>query len=132
VAGSLTYLDSSALVKLVVREPETASLRSFLQAHPFRVSSRIAEVEVLRAVARARPAAVPVARGVLRRVGLLELDASILRAASLLEPADLRSLDAIHVASALSLADDLDVLVAYDARLASSAAGAGIAVIAPR
>jgi len=132
VTGSLTYLDSSALVKLVVREAETVPLRAFLQGHPFRVSSRIAQVEVIRAVARARPAAVPTAHSLLRRVGLIEMDASVLRAAARLEPADLRTLDAIHVASALSLAGELDVLIAYDVRLEAAATRAGIGVVSPR
>ncbi len=132
MAGSLTYLDSSALVKLVVREAETLPLRAFLQDHPFRVSSRIAEVEVIRAVARARPAAVPAARALMRRVGLIEMDVAVLREAARLKPADLRTLDAIHVASALSLAEDIDVVVAYDARLGSALASAGIEVTAPR
>jgi uncharacterized protein len=132
--GSLTYLDSSALVKLVLREPETNALRAFLRQHPFRVASRIAEVEVVRAVSRARSSsgkAAATAREVLRRVGLIELDADILQTASRLEPRDLRTLDALHLASALSLGGDLDVIVAYDARLAAAARRAGIAVASP-
>ena len=132
MAGSLTYLDSSALVKLVVREPETAPLRAFLEEHPFRVTSRIAQVDVVRAVACARPSAVPAAQALLRRIGLIELEAGVLRAAGHVEPAELRTLDAVHVASAVSLADELDVAVAYDARLASAMTTAGIEVVSPR
>ena len=132
MAGSLAYLDSSALVKLVLREPETEAIRAFLGEHPFRVSSRIAEVEVTRAVARVRPGAVASARSVLRRVGLIDVDVTVLRPASMLKPAELRTLDAIHLASALSLGDDLDVLVAYDARLIAAASRAGIRVVSPR
>jgi predicted nucleic acid-binding protein len=131
VPGSLTYLDSSALVKLVVREPETAALRGFLQEHPFRVSSRIAEVEVVRAVNRVRSSSANAALSVMRRIGLIEPDPDILRVAARLEPKDLRTLDAIHLASALSLGPDLDILVAYDVRLADAARAAGIAVASP-
>jgi predicted nucleic acid-binding protein len=132
VAGSLTYLDSSALVKLVMREAETLALRAFLKEHPFRVSSRIAEVEVIRAVARASPPAVPAAQALMRRIGLIELDAGVLHAAAHITPAELRTLDAVHVASALSLADELDVVVAYDARLAAAVTRAGVEVVSPR
>jgi predicted nucleic acid-binding protein len=59
------------------------------------------------------------------------VDAGVLRQAAALEPAELRTLDALHLASAMSLGDDLDVLVAYDARLATAAADAGIEVVAP-
>jgi predicted nucleic acid-binding protein len=135
--GSLTYLDSSALVKLILREPATNALRTFLPKHPFRVSSTIAVVEVVRAVTRARSTpvsrarAAAAARDVLRRIGLIELDADILRTASQLESRDLRTLDALHLASALSLGGDLDVMVAYDARLAAAARLAGVAVASP-
>jgi uncharacterized protein len=128
VAGSLTYLDSSALVKLVLREPETLPLRTFLQNHPSRVSSRIAEVEVIRAVARASPPAVPAAQALMRTIGLVELDAAILRAASQARPAELRTLEALHLASVLSLSDELDVVVAYDVRLAAALSDAGVQV----
>ncbi len=130
--GSLTYLDSSALVKLVLREAETIALREFLTEHPFRVSSRIAEVEVIRAVTRAGPAALPAAQALMRRIGLVELDAGVLHAAALVEPAGIRTLDAIHVASAVSLADELDVVVAYDARLAAALTSAGIEIVSPQ
>ena len=131
MAGSLAYLDASALVKLAVREPETKALRSYLSAHPYRVSSRIAEVEVVRAVRRARPAAMSDAEAVLSRVGLVEIDAGILGVAAALRPSELRTLDAIHLASALSLGDDLGEMVVYDDRLAAAAATVGVAVVAP-
>jgi uncharacterized protein len=131
VPGSLTYLDSSALVKLVVREAETLPLRAFLQDHPFRVSSRIAQVEVIRAVARARPSAISAAQALLRRIALIEMEAGVLDAAARVRPAELRTLDAIHVASAVSLADELDVAVVYDARLASALTSEGIEVVWP-
>ena len=132
MADSLTYLDSSALVKLVLREAETNALRDFLKDHPFRVSSRIAEVEVIRAVARAGPRAVPAAHALMRRIGLIELEPDILRAATRVRPPDLRTLDAIHVASVMSLADELDVVVAYDTRLTAALTAAGSQVVSPR
>ena len=133
MSGRLLYLDSSALLKLVVPERETAALFSFLAEYPERVSSKLAVVEVGRAVRRAgAPAAVRRrASEVLARIALLEIsDAVVSRAAELL-PKDLRSLDAVHLATAMSLGDDLASLVAYDARLIEAARRARLPVVAP-
>ena len=125
------YLDSSALVKLVVAEPESAALRRFLRGHPERVSSALARVEVLRAVRFQGPAAVERARRALARIRLLRLDDILLDAAAALEPRVLRSLDAIHLASAQALADQLDCVATYDRRMAEAAALLRIPVRAP-
>jgi hypothetical protein len=125
------YLDASAAVKLVVREPESASVRRFLAGEVTRISSRVLAVELLRAVARASPAATDQARSLLGVMDFVELDETVAERAGALEPAGLRSLDAIHLASALAVADELDAFVTYDVRQADVARALGIAVEAP-
>jgi predicted nucleic acid-binding protein len=126
------YLDASALVKLVVSEAETEALRTFLTDKPRRMSSRIAEVEVTRAVGRiATPGDEAQVRIVLSGLQFIELDAGTAEVAGSLAPATLRSLDAVHLASALAVAPELDAFVTYDARLAAAARAAGLEVAAP-
>jgi predicted nucleic acid-binding protein len=127
------YLDSSALVKLVVLEPESAALREFLGTHALRLSSALAEVEVPRALRRAGYGAAEGRRAsdVLARIALIEVDRQVLRRAAALAPPGLRSLDAIHLATALSLGQDLAGIVTYDQRLSDAAVGADLAVWAP-
>lgn len=131
--GGLLYLDSSALVKLVLPEAETAALLEALTAWPERVTSELAGVEVMRAVRRARadPAAEQRAAEVLAALPLLKMDPEILDRAARLEPRTLRSLDAIHLVSALSLGDDLGAIAVYDAGLAAAAVDCGLEVVAP-
>jgi predicted nucleic acid-binding protein len=132
VSPSLLYLDSSALVKLVVSEPESGALWRLLADWPERISSALARVEVMRAVRRAGDEkAVGRAEAVLARIGLLAIDDAVLDSAALLSPSDLRSLDTIHLASALSLRGDLGAMVVYDERLARAAKLSGISVFAP-
>jgi predicted nucleic acid-binding protein len=130
-AERATYVDSSALVKLAVREPESAALRHYLGRHQPLVSSALARTEVVRALLPLGPDAVRRGRDVLARVGLLRVSDRVLDAAGLLAPADLRSLDAIHLASAEQFGSDLRGFVTYDDRLATSAAGRGLRVIRP-
>ena len=125
------YVDSSAVVKLAVREPESASLRRYLGRHQPLVSSALARTEVVRALLPVGPDAVRRGREVLARVDLLRINDRVLDTAGLLAPADLRSLDAIHLASAEQLGSDLQGFVTYDERLASAAAGRGFRVIRP-
>jgi len=131
---SLLYLDSSALVKLVAREPETSALLSLLEPRPEVVSSALARVEVLRAVARAGKdqRTLERAQQVLSRLVLVAVDDPILDAAAAIEPVDLRSLDAIHLATALALRPDTEAIVSYDGRLNAAAEAAGLPVWAPR
>jgi predicted nucleic acid-binding protein len=125
------YLDSSAIVKLVVRERESPALRRFLRTRPERVSCGLARTEVLRAVRHLGPSVVNRARRVLRRVDLIRLDDSLLDAAGVLDPLSLRSLDAVHLASALLIAPELDAVVTYDRRQAEGARLLGLHVEAP-
>lgn len=130
-AERATYVDSSALVKLAVREPESAALRRYLARRRPLVSSALARTEVMRALLPLGPDVVRRGREVLARMDLLRINDRVLDGAGLLAPADLRSLDAIHLASAELLGSDLRAFVTYDERLADAAAGQGFRVIQP-
>jgi predicted nucleic acid-binding protein len=126
-----TYLDSSALVKLVIAEPESAALRAYLRRRRLLVSSGLARAEVHRAVLHVGPKAVKRALEVLGRVDLIRIGTPILEAAGGMEPHELRSLDALHLATALQLGEDLARFVVYDERLSEAARTAGLPVISP-
>ena len=126
------YLDTSAALKLVVAEDETTALTAWLERHGDDVvSSDLLRTELLRATRRGAPHAMPRARAVLDAVTLLTLPTSTFERAADLDPELLRSLDALHLAAALELGDDLDGLVTYDDRLADAAQLHGISVINP-
>ena len=129
----LQYLDASALVKLVVPEPESAALVAFLTPPTRMTSSALGRLETLRAVRRiVEESALSDAEVLFARITLLAITDRILDRAATLGPAMLRSLDAIHLASALSLGADLDGLITYDERLAEAARQAGVTVYTPR
>lgn len=130
-SAETVYLDSSALVKLTIREQESSDLERFLVHRPTRVSCALARVEVIRAVRARDPAAVLRARQVLERVDLLRLDDDLLDAAAEIGPIGLRSVDAIHLAAAQTLGGTLAELVTYDERMARAAAALGLTVAAP-
>lgn len=124
------YLDSSALVKLVTDEPESAALRSFLDsAPPPLVSSQIAAVEVPRAARRY--GAEQRGRAVLERLLQIGIEPALLDTAAAIDPMTLSSLDALHLASALTHAEHIEYFVAYDVRLVSAAQAAGLTVRSP-
>jgi len=125
------YLDSSALVKLVIQEAESAALRRFLRGRPIRVSSALARVEVMRAVCVQGPEAQRRAQAVLDRMRLLRVDDDILAAAAVLDPGILRSLDAIHLASARAFGSDLEGVVTYDMHMSEAAGLLGCVTFAP-
>lgn len=125
------YLDTSALTKLVVAEAESKALRAWLRTEREPVACDLARTELIRAVRRSAPDRVVQARAVLDSLTLIEVTASIFEQASRLDPPTLRSLNAIHLAAALDLGDDLDSLVTYDDRLAEAASLNGISVTAP-
>jgi len=127
----LVYLDSSALVKLVAVERESAALLRFLRRHPVRVSCALARTEVVRAVRHLGPDAVTRAREVVRRVDLIAVDDALLDAAAVLDPRVVRSLDAIHLAAASTVSAHLAALVTYDERMATAARLLGLAITAP-
>lgn len=127
------YLDTSAAVKLVLAEAGSAALASWLSEHADEVvSSDLLRTELLRATRRGAPDQMLRARLVLDSVTLLTVGPATFERAAELEPTSLRSLDAVHLASALDLGDELDGLVTYDERLAGAAALHGVPVIAPR
>ncbi len=130
---SALYLDSSAFVKLVVEEAETAALRSFLANRDARrVSSALLRTESLRAVRHLGPEALATVREGLRRVDLIGMDDRILDAAGTLAPQVLRTLDAIHLATALAVGDDLEAIVTYDERMIEAARLLGLPTATPR
>ncbi|MGH8935305.1 MAG: type II toxin-antitoxin system VapC family toxin [Acidimicrobiia bacterium] len=124
-------MDASALAKTIFKEPESAALKRFLRQHPIRASSALAQTELLGAVRRVEPSAVPLALEVLRRLLLLEVTDAILMAAGMLEPVSVRTLDAIHLASAQALAPELEALVTYDQRMAEAAQRLALPLVAP-
>ena len=119
-------------MKLVVREPESVALRRYLRRRQPLVSSALARTEVLRALLPAGDEAVARSRTVLQRIDLVRVNDRILNAAGGLRPLDLRSLDAIHLATAQELGDDLSVIVTYDDRMAAAARQSGYKVVQPR
>lgn len=126
------YLDTSALVKLVVAEPETDALREWLgeeDRHP--LASDLGRTELMRAVRRVAPDRLVRVREVLDGLTLVELSTSAFEGAARLAPTALRSLDALHLAAALSLGDDLDGIVTYDDRLVAAAEANGIPALGP-
>jgi len=126
------YLDTSAFVKLVVSEPESRALRSFLTRRRTRhVSSAMLRTEALRAVRHGGAEALANTRSALKTVELVAVTDSILDAAGTLEPRVLRTLVAIHLATALALGDDLDVIVTYDARMAEGSRLLGLEAASP-
>ena len=129
----MIYLDSSALLKLVRAEPHTAELTAWLADRPDAplVSSALAQVEVLRSCRRIDERLLEQGHAVLAEVDFVPLDADILGVAAELPDPGLRSLDALHLASALFLDPDLDTFVAYDQRLLTAAGAAGLAVAQP-
>jgi len=131
VAGIVVYLDSSALVKLVIEEPESQALRAWLTPTMLVASSALARTEVVRAVRPAGEEAVSQARDLVRGLQLVALDEAVLDSAARIGADELRSLDAIHLATALALGDDLNEMVTYDRRMIAAARSLGLPVMSP-
>lgn len=125
-----SYLDSSAIVKLVIEEPESAALRRFLGRRRPLVSSALARTEVLRALLLEGEVGITRGRSVLAGLDLIRVNDRILSAAALLPP-DLRSLDAIHLATAQQLGGDLGQIATYDDRMISAAQLLGLKTSTP-
>lgn len=128
----MIYLDSSALVKLVVTEQETPQLSDWLKSRTgiVRVTSWLARVEVVRAVLEDGEAAVRLARAILVELDQVPLTPDLLDEAGTLSQ-QVRSLDAIHLASALRFGPELEAFVAYDKRLLAAAEQAGLPTASP-
>jgi predicted nucleic acid-binding protein len=128
----MLYLDSSALLKLVISEKESRALLRFLKRERSeRVSCTLARTEVLRATRPHGAAALERARGLLQTLQLVQLGDALLDAAAMLDPMTMRSLDAIHLAAASLIAPELTALVTYDKRMAEGAALLGFPVLSP-
>lgn len=130
-AERATYLDSSAIVKLAVAEPESSALRRYLRRRTTVVSSALSRAEVARALLPMGSTAVERGEEVLTSIDLIRISDGILRDAGRLRPESLRSLDAIHLATARLLRADLNRLVTYDERMSEAATEAGLPVAAP-
>jgi uncharacterized protein len=127
-----SYIDASAAAKLVLEEPESRALARWL-ARDGRivVTSDLTRTELLRATRRFAPDRMSEARAVLDAMTVVTVSTPVFERAATLDPESLRSLDAIHLASALELGDELDDLATYDLRLAEAARQYGISVVAP-
>lgn len=126
----MIYMDSSALVKAVVDEEQTLAVRSIMVDATV-ATSALSTVEVIRAVRRREKGHVLGARMTLARVALIPISDAILGQAGMVDPDTLRSLDAIHLASAFLIRDELEAFVAYDDRLLDAASALGLPVVSP-
>jgi len=129
-SDELTYIDSSALVKAVIREPESDDLlRHFRQTRPSLIASSLLKVETTRAIRQVEPTkGLAELNSALEEIVLVAVTETILRRAANLEPA-LRSLDAVHLATALDVG--AEAMIVYDRRLADAARGYGLTVLSP-
>jgi len=130
-ADRAIYLDSSAIVKLAVMEKESAALRRYLRRRAPLVVSALARTEVARCLLPLGPTAVQRGHNVLTRLELIRVSDRILLEAGSLRPAELRSLDAIHLATMRQLGASLRRLVTYDSRMSAAAVELGISAVAP-
>ena len=131
---SLYYADTSAVIKLLTEETNSKAFAAFYDSNADAewVSSALLRIEVMRAVARTVPALLPDARDLLTAFSYIAIDDDIVEAAMNEPDRSLRSLDAIHLATARILGSDLDALITYDARLIAAANDAGLLTAAPR
>ena len=131
MSSRVSYLDASALVKLVLSEAESEALGAWVDGASVVVTSEVALVEVVRAarLADGQPEAERLARRRLEETSLVPLDRDVMERAATLAPPRLRALDAIHLATALEV--EPDEFVAYDERLLRAAEAAGLAVASP-
>lgn len=136
--AGILYVDTSALLKLLVREAESTAIERELVRWPSLATSIVTEVELPRAVARARqdrPDAVIdgslILQGVVSSAAIIELTEDIVIAARSVEPVHVGALDAIHIASALSLDKNLAGVATYDGRMADAVTHLGVNVVAP-
>jgi uncharacterized protein len=130
----MIYLDTAALVKLVRREVASDALVDWIGDHPdeMLVSSTLAEVEVPRALRRTEPALLAAVPALLGRIAVYEIDDLVRATAAAYDDPLIRSLDAIHLATADAvLGDDLTAFVSYDRRLLAAATALGLSTTSP-
>ena len=132
MTARVAFLDTSAFVKLVVVEPESAALQRSLRRWPDRASATLLRAEAVRALRRSgNDALVGKARRLFTTIRMVRIDEPLLDRAGDLDPDELRTLDAIHLAAAMAIGTDLGVVLTYDARLAAAADAAGLNVDSP-
>jgi predicted nucleic acid-binding protein len=124
------YLDTSALVKLVVAERQSEDLRGFVGNRGI-VSSQISWTEVVRVVNRVEPGRIDEAEELLGDLTFLAIDRLLTARAAWVRPLTVRSLDAIHLASAAAMEADLEALVTYDHRMIKAGRAAGLPMVSP-
>jgi|SRR5262252_375842 len=131
--GDVVYLDSSAFVKLFLPESDSRALMRYLASRPQRVSAMLLRTEALRTAVRAMlsPQRMLLVRALLDGVSFITAGVTLSDEAGILRPPELRSLDAIHLATARSLGTNLGAFITYDQRLAAAAAWYGIPVVNP-
>ena len=129
----MIYLDSAAIVKLAHAEPESPALRAWLEerAETGWVSSVLAEIESFRALARYAAEAVTRLHPVLDQIDMIDMSPRIRVLAQTIRPVTVRSLDAIHLGTALNIQRDLTSFVTYDKRLLDAAVAAGLPADSP-
>lgn len=129
----ILYLDASAIVKVIAPEPESAALVRALASWPEQATSGLSLAEIPRALRRIRATSAMFRRAqrALEQINIIRVDRDILEAAGAFDVPELRTLDAVHLASALSLGAELEAVVTYDRRLASAANAAGATIMAP-
>lgn len=128
----LVYIDTSAVLKLIVSEPESPALQGWLRENkPRLLSSALVEVESIRACNRVSQEQMAQLALILEQIIQVPLSRSICRVAAVLQPVTLRSLDSLHLATALQLAEDIDAVLTYDQRMKESATLAGFRVASP-
>jgi uncharacterized protein len=126
------YVDSSALVKLAVDEAESDALQAWFIEHRLTsLSNEIVQTELIRAVRRREPERVVDARRVLTGVLSVAMTPTIVSRAAWLDPVTVRSLDALHIATALEVGDEIEAVVTYDIRMREAAEAHGFEVVAP-
>jgi predicted nucleic acid-binding protein len=129
--SSLVYLDTSAASKLIFDESETEALRAFLCEWPRQVSSQLVEIELTRTVRRKAQGRIVLLDNVFANMYLRPIGDDVVILAGLVEPATLKSLDAIHLATAVLLREAIGCFVTYDTRLAEAGRAIGLPVVAP-
>jgi predicted nucleic acid-binding protein len=131
MSAEVWYADSSALVKVVIAEPESKALTRWLVGKSRLAACDLVRVEVVRAVRASDPAVVPRAWQVIGELALIRLDGDLYERAAVLDPPSLRSLDAVHLASAQSIGSELAGVLTYDQRMIEGAEALGMSVASP-
>lgn len=128
----MIYADTSALVKLIVPEAESSAMHEFATHTRGMLTSVVGATELRRAIRRTHPARLEVAERILAPMLKLGVTKEVLRLADVIGPTSLGTLDAIHLASALTVLEELEAFVAYDKRLIEAAEATGLRVVSPR